>query len=96
MVRTDIGHTHIWALAEIEVFEDRTPRLVRFSTGGPVEVLTIVSRRSVGSRLLVFGFANDRLSMLSQSNPLEQRYVGSTPLATVCLKWVKWLKWLRW
>ena len=70
VVRTDTGQTHTWGLAEDEVFEDLTPRLVRFSSGGPVELLTIVSSRSVGSRLVVFGFANDRLSMLSQSKPV--------------------------
>ena len=67
MVQTDTGQSHTWELAEDEVFEDLTPRLVRFSTGGPVEVLTTVSSRSTGSRLVVLGFANDRLSLLSQS-----------------------------
>ena len=85
MVRTNIGHTPIWALAEVEVFEDRNLRLVRFSTGGPVEVLTIVSRRSVGSRLLVFGFANDRLSMFSQSKPVGAAKRWLNPVAVADL-----------
>jgi hypothetical protein len=70
VVQTDTGQRHTWALAEGEVFEDLTPRLVRFSAGGPVEVLTIVSSRSAGSRLVVLGLANDRLRLLSQSQPI--------------------------
>ena len=70
VVQTDTGQSHTWELAEDEVFEDLAPRLVRFSTGGPVEVLTIVSSRSAGSQLVVFGFTNDRLSMLSQSKSI--------------------------
>lgn len=70
VVQTDTGQSHTWTLAEDEVFEDLTPRLVRFSIGGPVEVLTIVSSRSAGSRLVVFGFANNRFSLLSQSQPI--------------------------
>ena len=70
VVQTDTGQSHTWELAEDEVFEDLRPRLHRFSTGGPVELLTIVSSRSVGSRLVVFGFTNGRLSMLSQSKPV--------------------------
>lgn len=70
VVQTDTGQSHTWELAEDEVFEDLTPRLVRFSAGGPVEVLTIVSSRTAGSQLVVFGFANDRLNLVSQSKPI--------------------------
>lgn len=70
VVQTDTGQRHTWALAEGEVFEDLTPRLVRFSARGPVEVLTIVSSRSAGARLVVLGLANDRLRLLSQSQPI--------------------------
>jgi len=70
VVQTDTGQSHTWELAEDEVFEDLTPRQHRFSAGGPVELLTVVSNRSVGSRLVVFGFTNGRLSMLSESKPV--------------------------
>ncbi len=60
-VTTDTGRRLVFALPEDEVFEDLTPRLVKLAADEPVELLTIVSQRQKGARLMLIRLSGDRL-----------------------------------
>ena len=62
-VTTDTGHTLSFTLPENEVFEDLSPRIVRLAANEPEEILTIVSARDSGSRLMMFRLSNGGLEM---------------------------------
>ena len=66
-VTTDSGRRLELELPEDEVFEDLTPRLVKLAAGEPAEVLAIVSRRSDGSRLVMFGLSGELLAISAES-----------------------------
>ncbi len=61
VVTTDTGRRLALELPEDEVFEDLAPRLVKLAADQPVELLTIVSQRQTGARLVLIGLNGDRL-----------------------------------
>lgn len=70
VVDTDSGRKHELVLPDEDVFEDLQPRLVRLAADAPVELLTIVSRRDAGARLVLFGLDGGRIVMRAQSEPI--------------------------
>ncbi|MGE0331850.1 MAG: hypothetical protein AB7P37_14315 [Ramlibacter sp.] len=70
LVTTDTGRNLAFDLPQDEVFEDLTPRIVSLVPAGPAEVLTIVSARGTGARLMLLGLAGDRLAVSAQSAPI--------------------------
>ncbi len=70
VVTTDTGHSLVLQLPEEEVFEDLEPRLVRLVPGEAEEILTIVSSRASGSRLVLFGVSGSRLKISAQSRAI--------------------------
>lgn len=66
-VTTDTGRRLVFELPEDEVFEDLTPRLVKLAVGEPVELLTIVSQRQTGARLVLIRLNGDRLTTSAES-----------------------------
>lgn len=69
-VTTDAGHKLVFELPEDEVFEDLAPRIVRLTADEPEEILTIVSRRDSGSRLVMVRLKGGRLEAGAQSRPI--------------------------
>jgi len=70
VVTTNTGRRLVLQLPEEEVFEDVKPRLVRLARGEPEEILTIVSSRESGSRLVVIGLNGNQLKINAQSRPI--------------------------
>jgi hypothetical protein len=70
LARTDAGRTVALELPDDEVFEDLAPRLVRLTEDGPTLLLTIVSERGVGARLVLIGLQGDALEVAAQSAPI--------------------------
>lgn len=66
-VVTNTGRRLVFELPEDEVFEDLTPRLVRLAANEPVELLTIVSQRQTGARLVLIRLNGDRLESSAES-----------------------------
>lgn len=69
-ITTDSGRRIEWELPDNQVFEDLAPRLVRMAPGEPVELLTIVSRRQDGARLVLLRLDGDRLDISAQAPPV--------------------------
>ncbi|MEO8145805.1 MAG: hypothetical protein ABI654_16470 [Betaproteobacteria bacterium] len=67
---TGAGRHLMFELPENEVFEDLTPRIVRLAAGEPEEILTIVSSRGSGSRLMMLRLSAGRLEISAQSPPI--------------------------
>lgn len=67
---THTGRKVTFQLPEDEVFEDIVPRLVKLAESEPAEILTIVSQRNSGARLVLFGLRDDRLVMSAQSTAI--------------------------
>jgi hypothetical protein len=67
IVTTDSGRSIAWELPDDEVFEDLTPRLVTLDAGEPSEMLSIVSQRDKGSRLVLIRLRNGRLEISAES-----------------------------
>lgn len=61
------GRQLVFELPEDEVFEDLAPRLVKLAADDPVELLTIVSQRQTGARLVLLRLRDDRLELSAQS-----------------------------
>lgn len=66
-VITDTGRRLVFELPEDEVFEDLAPRLVKLAADEPVELLTIVSQRQTGARLVLIRLSGDRLAPSAES-----------------------------
>jgi hypothetical protein len=66
-VRNDSGRETSFALPESEVFEDLSPRIVGLVAGEAEQILTIVSRRDSGARLVLFRLSAGRLEIAAQS-----------------------------
>lgn len=66
-VTTDTERHLVFELPEDEVFEDLTPRLVKLAANEPVELLTIVSKRQTGARLVLIRLNGDRLEPSAES-----------------------------
>jgi hypothetical protein len=67
IVTTDSGRSIALDLPDDEVFEDLTPRLVTLAAGEPSEMLSIVSQRDKGSRLVLIRLRNGRLEVSAES-----------------------------
>jgi len=70
MATTDAGRELALRLPADEVFEDLAPRLVRLAPNEPVEILSIVSRRDSGARLVMIGVRPDGLTISAQSQAI--------------------------
>jgi hypothetical protein len=68
--RTDRGHQLSFELPADEVFEDLEPRLVQLRPDEPPTLLTIVSQRRQGARLVLFGLSQGRLGIAAGSRPI--------------------------
>ena len=64
---TDAGRSVSLQLAENEVFEDLEPRRLREAPDEPEQLLTIVSNRNTGSRLVLIGLRAGQLEISAQS-----------------------------
>ena len=69
-VATDVGRSLTFQLPADEVFEDLKPRLVSFAAEKPKEVLSIVSQRNTGSRLVLIRLRNEQLELSAESPPI--------------------------
>lgn len=67
MVTTSSGRKLFLQLPDSEVFEDLVPRRVSLAAGEPDVLLTIVSRRDAGSRLVLIALGNEGLTISAQS-----------------------------
>ncbi len=67
---TDDGRQLGFELPPDEVFEDLEPRIVRLAANEPERLLTIVSSRHAGARLVLFERRGDRLRIAAQSAPI--------------------------
>lgn len=69
-VITSNGRSLELRLPDDEVFEDLAPRLVRLAENEPQELLTIVSRRDGGARLVLFRLGAEGLQLGAQSKAI--------------------------
>ena len=67
LVSTRSGRKLELRLADDEVFEDLAPRVVQLAPDEPDEILSIVSRRGSGARLVLFRPGPDGLALSAQS-----------------------------
>ncbi len=67
---TDMGRRLELRLPENEVFEDLKPRIISPLAGEVNQLLTIVSSRDKGSRLVLVGLDGDRLAISAESSPI--------------------------
>jgi hypothetical protein len=82
---TDTGQRVVWELPENEVFEDLAPRLVRLHADEPTQLLTIVSSREGGARLVLLALRGARLAVSAQSAPVGTPMRWLNPVAVVDL-----------
>ena len=71
MVLTASGKNLDFQLAQTQVFEDITPRLVDLDGDGQTEIITILSHVNKGASLAVFGVKNGEITLNAQS-----QYIG--------------------
>jgi hypothetical protein len=64
---TASGREIYFELPENEVFEDLAPRRIKLAENEPEEILTIVSSRHSGARLVLFNFNSDGITLSAQS-----------------------------
>ena len=72
-------------LPDEEVFEDLAPRLVKLSADAPATLLTIVSHRRTGARLVLYELNDKGLSMTAQSDPIGTPNRWLNPVGVVDL-----------
>ena len=82
---TDAGRTLVFQLPDNEVFEDLAPRIVQLSADAPRELLAIVSRQGVGSRLMLIGLRAGRLEATAQSPAIGTPMRWLNPVAVADL-----------
>lgn len=85
VVTTDTGRQRVFHLPEDEVFEDLTPRLVKLADHEAVELLTIVSQRHTGGRLVLLRLRDDRLEISAESAPVGTPMRWLNPMGVVDL-----------
>ena len=85
VAKTDQGRELTFDLPAHEVFEDMSPRLVRMQPNAPTELLSIVSAKSQGSRMVVLGIKDGRLHNVAQSPPIGQQNRWLNPVAVIDL-----------
>lgn len=82
---TDAGRKLVFQLPDNEVFEDLAPRIVRLSPAAPAELLVIVSKQGVGSRLMLVGLRGGRLEATAQSPAIGTPMRWLNPVAVTDL-----------
>jgi len=80
-VNTASGQRLVFELPENEVFEDLTPRIVRLAASSPDEILTIVSHRNHGARLVLLRVNDGRMEISAQSAPVGTPMRWLNPVA---------------
>ncbi|MEO7245607.1 MAG: VCBS repeat-containing protein [Rubrivivax sp.] len=85
MALTDTGQRLVFELADHEVFEDLTPRVVTLVAGEPAEILVIVSSRAGGARLVLLRSNGARLEISAQSEPIGTPMRWLNPVAVADL-----------
>ena len=66
-VKTNRGEIYTFRLPSTEVFEDITPRLVDLNLDGTTEVITILSSKSSGASIAVFGLNGNAFIKIAQT-----------------------------
>jgi hypothetical protein len=84
-VTTDSGRRMELQLPEDEVFEDLAPRLVSLEAREPAEILSIVSRRQDGARLVMIRRNGNRLEVSAESPAIGITMRWLNPVAVVDL-----------
>ena len=84
-VATDTGRRLVFELPEDEVFEDLAPRLVKLAADEPFELLTIVSQRQTGARLVLIRLSGDRLAIGAESPAIGTPMRWLNPVGAVDL-----------
>lgn len=84
-VATDTGRRLVFELPEDEVFEDLAPRLVKLAADEPVGLLTVVSQRQTGARLVLIQLAGDRLAPAAESPAIGTPMRWLNPVGAVDL-----------
>lgn len=84
-VTTDTGRRLVYELPDDEVFEDLTPRLVKLANDEPVELLTIVSQRQTGARLMLIRLNGDHLAPSAASSAIGAPMRWLNPIGVVDL-----------
>jgi hypothetical protein len=82
---TDSGRTVRFELPSGLVFEDLAPRIVRAAAGAEAQLLTIVSGRDGGARLMLLRQDGDRLIPAAQSAPIGISMRWLNPVAVADL-----------
>lgn len=71
VVTTSNGRTAVLTLPEDEVFEDLAPRIVRLAAADETgAILSIVSNRDSGARLVLFRLSDESVVISAQSKPV--------------------------
>jgi hypothetical protein len=84
-VTTDAGRRLVFDLPDNEVFEDLAPRLVKLADNEPTELLTIVSNRQTGGRLVLFRLKGEHLVLGSESQAVGTPMRWLNPVGVVDL-----------
>jgi len=66
-VETADGKQFTFELPESQVFEDRTPRLQALGGDGQTHIITLLSDKSEGAAIAVFGVNDDKLELTAQT-----------------------------
>ena len=72
-------------LPDDEVFEDLAPRLVKLSADAPTTLLTIVSERHRGARLVLIEQSGNQLRIAAQSDPIGTPHRWLNPVGVADL-----------
>jgi hypothetical protein len=84
-VTTNAGRRLVFDLPDNEVFEDLTPRLIKLSAHEPTELLTIVSNRQTGARLVLLRLKGDHLVLGGESQAVGTPMRWLNPVGVVDL-----------
>lgn len=82
---TDSGSKLVFQLPDNEVFEDLAPRIVQLAADAPTELLAVVSRQGVGSRMMLIGLRAGRLEATAQSPAIGTPMRWLNPVAVADL-----------
>ncbi len=84
-VTTSSGRQLSFELPEDEVFEDLQPRLIRLAANEADEILTIVSQRNSGARLMLIRLNGESLTISAQSPAIGKAMRWLNPVGVVDL-----------
>ncbi len=80
---TSSGRVLSFELPEDEVFEDLQPRLIKLAVNEAEEMLTIVSQRDSGARLVLIKLQGDHLAISAQSPAIGKAMRWLNPVGVV-------------